>query len=708
MLFNITNYEFAQSAIEIFGALICLFSCIFIGFNKSHKRNLHYFKYLFAISFGLFTFEAMAYIFRGNTDGVSVYINNISNFIVFSGNIALILVFCFYLYSILHSIDVKPKNIYRYIIEVVALLAFMILLINIFLGWMYYFDENNYYHRNYMYYVYAGLNLLSAIPLIVLSIMYRKAIGKKMTIMNLIFISVPFVSTIMQLLLQGISITNIGIGVSLILMLIVYFKDWYKREDDDLHERKRIRKIEIIILFIIMSISMGASILSCLYSIDRISRDYSKKDSNTISELISNKVETKLLEPIIVTKTMAQDASLIDELYKSCIDNNPEEITNEVSSFLKTIAKGFGYYQAYVICDATRTYYTSSGIAKTISNDDPNDAWYYNFISTQKDYELNVDCDEFYQYDVSLFVNKRIYDENNNLLGAVGVGIKIDDFIDDFKNFEEQYDIELLLADQNGLIQVASEENRIKKETIESDYFNIVTSSEFYYEKMNNEARLTKHIDSFEWYIVIKDLNVNKINTISITLPSMIIFAGGLVLFGAILAFFNVREQKTYDQLIARKRESLTDELTGLFNRRAYEQDISSIEEDKDKYSIVMIDINGLKITNDNLGHRAGDELIVGLSNIILAVFSLSKCYRIGGDEFVVISPINKEKVKSALKEMAFLARTHKGKYVDEISYSWGYVVVNEHPELSIIQAVELADGYMYQNKKEHHEKNKK
>ena len=708
MLFNITNLEFTQVTIELFGALVCVFSFTFISFYKSEKKNLHYFKYLFAICFVLFSFESLAYIFRGNTDSVSIYINSISNFVVFSGNIVLVLIFSLYLYGILHSINVKPKNIYRYITESLLLIAFIILLLNLFLGWMYSINEQNYYERNYMFYVYSGLILVSSIPLVVLSFVYRKEMGKKMAFMNILFVSIPFISTILQLFFQGISITNLGIGITLVIMLIIYFRDWSKSEYEDIHEKKKKRRIELIVLFVIMAISMSASLITCLYSLDNVSKEYSQKDSTTISELVSNKIETKILEPLMVSKTMSQDNSLINKLHNSSVNNDPNSITDDLSSYLNKLADGFGYSQAYIICDATKTYYVSTGIAKTVSTGDENDAWYFDFINSQKDYELNVDYDEFYEYKVSLFVNKRIYDINGNPLGVVGVGVNINEFINEFKKYEDEYGIELSLVDRNGLIQVCSNEMKIEKDRIDSSYFTSVSSDEFYYEKLNNEARLTKYIDTFDWYIIVKDLNVNKINTISITFPSMIIFAGGLLLFGAILAFFNAREHKTYNQLLERKHESLTDEMTGLFNRRAYEADIASIEEEKDMYSIVMIDVNGLKNTNDSLGHKAGDELIIALSNIILAVFNLSKCYRIGGDEFIVITPSGKDKVKSALKELAFLARTYKGKYISDISYSWGYVAVSEHPELSIVDAINLADEYMYQNKKEYYEKSKK
>ena len=128
MLFNITSLELTQVTIELFGALVCIFSFAFISFNKNEKKNLHYFKYLFAICFVLFVFESLSYIFRGNNDLLSIYITSISNFVVFSGNIVLVFIFSLYVYGLLHSINIKPKNIYRYITEGLLILSFIILL----------------------------------------------------------------------------------------------------------------------------------------------------------------------------------------------------------------------------------------------------------------------------------------------------------------------------------------------------------------------------------------------------------------------------------------------------------------------------------------------------------------------------------------------------------------------------------------------------
>ena len=85
-----------------------------------------------------------------------------------------------------------------------------------------------------------------------------------------------------------------------------------------------------------------------------------------------------------------------------------------------------------------------------------------------------------------------------------------------------------------------------------------------------------------------------------------------------------------------------SDPLTGFKNRKAYYKDIDMIERDREMsmrpVGVVFADANGLKETNDRFGHEAGDELIVSIAQTIAAVFPDAKCYRFGGDEFVILS----------------------------------------------------------------------
>lgn len=84
------------------------------------------------------------------------------------------------------------------------------------------------------------------------------------------------------------------------------------------------------------------------------------------------------------------------------------------------------------------------------------------------------------------------------------------------------------------------------------------------------------------------------------------------------------------------------DALTGFKTRRAYYRDIEAMERDSTKEmqaaGLVFADINGLKRVNDRVGHEAGDELIASVAKQIAEVFPEADKYRIGGDEFVLVS----------------------------------------------------------------------
>ncbi len=85
---------------------------------------------------------------------------------------------------------------------------------------------------------------------------------------------------------------------------------------------------------------------------------------------------------------------------------------------------------------------------------------------------------------------------------------------------------------------------------------------------------------------------------------------------------------------------STHDGLTGLYNRSYFEKSLNKYDKEKsEKIGMIVCDVDGLKLVNDNLGHDFGDKLLTYIANIIKDVCSINNCIasRIGGDEFVII-----------------------------------------------------------------------
>lgn len=122
-------------------------------------------------------------------------------------------------------------------------------------------------------------------------------------------------------------------------------------------------------------------------------------------------------------------------------------------------------------------------------------------------------------------------------------------------------------------------------------------------------------------------------------------------------------------EAVVYKRLSQQDRLTGLANRRSFDEFLATLETDACSYknvALVFLDLNWLKYTNDHFGHSAGDELIINAARCIEHTFSpLGSCYRIGGDEFAVImtDPRESEEEWNALLEEAVAHYNQTGRY---------------------------------------------
>lgn len=155
-------------------------------------------------------------------------------------------------------------------------------------------------------------------------------------------------------------------------------------------------------------------------------------------------------------------------------------------------------------------------------------------------------------------------------------------------------------------------------------------------------------------------------------------------------------------------KKSNTDEVTGFLNRHAYEDEIATLEKRglKDNLVYVSMDVNGLKVVNDSLGHDAGDELIVGASTCMRRCFSsYGKLYRIGGDEFVALIYANDVELDIIKKDIIEVTRNWRGTLNDRLTISCGFVQKNEKENMTLHEMAVLADKRMYANKSKYYQR---
>ncbi|AIR66619.1 sensor domain-containing diguanylate cyclase [Cedecea neteri] len=151
----------------------------------------------------------------------------------------------------------------------------------------------------------------------------------------------------------------------------------------------------------------------------------------------------------------------------------------------------------------------------------------------------------------------------------------------------------------------------------------------------------------------------------------------------------------------------MTDELTGLFNRRGFmflgQYAVNGANRRAEPLSVVFIDLDRFKQINDNFGHEQGDRALIAFSELMRASFRETDLIaRHGGDEFVLL-------FNGTNEEGAFIAMQHlQGKVTDfnlqagnpwTLAFSWGCIEYNPARHASLEDVITEADRAMYQAK---------
>ena len=173
----------------------------------------------------------------------------------------------------------------------------------------------------------------------------------------------------------------------------------------------------------------------------------------------------------------------------------------------------------------------------------------------------------------------------------------------------------------------------------------------------------------------------------------------------SVCAAYDVTDKKTYQRRI--EQQAYTDFLTGLYNRMCCERDlamhIDTAKNNKTNGALLYLDLDDFKHINDGLGHQYGDVLLKAISHSLQRIDGITNtCYRMGGDEFVIIVPPESfkgfEKIVEDIKDIF-----SKPWYLKDADYyctmSMGIVEFPESGE-NVQDLIKKADIAMYEAKK--------
>lgn len=133
------------------------------------------------------------------------------------------------------------------------------------------------------------------------------------------------------------------------------------------------------------------------------------------------------------------------------------------------------------------------------------------------------------------------------------------------------------------------------------------------------------------------------------------------------------------------------DELTYLLNRRSLYTDIKGITENT---FVVCIDMNNLKLLNDTYGHMVGDQALKTVANALKdTIMHHGNVYRVGGDEFVILTKLSEESLKNCFKKIDKILTQN------DLSIAYGYELYDGIK--SFEEVYNNADEKMYSHKKE-------
>ena len=394
-----------------------------------------------------------------------------------------------------------------------------------------------------------------------------------------------------------------------------------------------------ILTVLLLSGFVTTCLISYYVAHDSLSQQIAETTLPLTSDNIYSEIQRDLLRPVFISSLMAQDTFLRDWTVAG------EHDDTAIIRYLKEIQLQYGTVTCFCVSEKTRRYYHPSGTLKTVSETDPQDAWYFRVQKMREPYEVNVDNDTANKNSMVIFINYRVFDYAGRYIGATGVGLAVNAVRDLIDSYQNRYGREIYFIDAEGEVTLHGlsyngPDNIRKVPGLSKHATQILTSPSnalTYKDKGKTIYVNSRLVPEFEWYLLVmqdEDPAESRIlNTLMINLAvSLVVTAIVLLLANLTIGGYQRRLEDM----------ATTDKLTGAANRQVFDmlfnQCVKQAKRRDTQLSAIMFDIDHFKKVNDTYGHATGDLTLKAVTRTAKRHIRESDILcRWGGEEFLIL-----------------------------------------------------------------------
>jgi len=252
---------------------------------------------------------------------------------------------------------------------------------------------------------------------------------------------------------------------------------------------------------------MSTSLISYFAARNSMEKEILISDLPLTSDNVYSEIQRDLLSPILISSVMSNDTFV-----RSWILNG-ENKTEKIIQYLEVIKDKHKIFTSFLVSNKTGIYYQNKGILKKIKENSMRDKWYFRLRNSKTKYEMNIDIDMANNDAITIFINHKIFDFNDNFIGAVGVGLKNKSVQDLMEKYHNKYKRNIYFIKPSGKIILHCSLCKVKEYNINkipglSLIFNDIINNKknsFKYNKNGKTVFLnSRYIEELGWYLMVE------------------------------------------------------------------------------------------------------------------------------------------------------------------------------------------------------------